>query len=87
MADVDTAFLQKLLNIAQRKRKPNLQHHGQADDLGLRLELWDVGTLCHPEKRDGFPARLNLFWSDRADHKKNANASASTLSMLKTTSS
>jgi hypothetical protein len=38
MADIDAAFMQKILYIPERKRKPNIHHHGQTDDLGARLK-------------------------------------------------
>jgi hypothetical protein len=37
MADVDAAFLQKILGIAKRQWEPNVQHNGQADDLRAGL--------------------------------------------------
>ena len=39
MANVDTAFIQKIFHIPQRERKPHIYHNGQADDLGVRLEV------------------------------------------------
>jgi hypothetical protein len=33
MADVDAAFEQQILDLAQRKRIADLQHHRQANDL------------------------------------------------------
>ena len=37
-ASTNTAFVQKILHITAQKRKPNVQHHSQADDLGLVLK-------------------------------------------------
>jgi hypothetical protein len=39
MANVDAAFIQKIFHIPQRERKPHIYHNGQADDLGVRLEV------------------------------------------------
>ncbi len=33
MADVDTAFIQKVLHVPKRKREANIRYYGQADDL------------------------------------------------------
>jgi len=66
VADIDAAFVQKIFNIAKRKRKPNIHHDGQTDDLGARLELAKGAGFCHPVTRNARPARLNRFSSDRA---------------------
>ena len=66
VADVDAAFVQKILNIPQRERKPHIHHHSQADDLGARLEVTKGETLCHRERLGDRPARLNRFCSDSA---------------------
>lgn len=34
VADIDAALVQQILDIAQRERKANVQHHRQSDDLG-----------------------------------------------------
>ena len=36
VADIDAAFVQKIFDIPKRKRKPDVHHHRQADDLGGR---------------------------------------------------
>ncbi len=48
MADVDTAFVQKVLHVPKRKREANVQHHGEADDLWARLEVAKGAGFCHP---------------------------------------
>jgi len=68
MADVDAAFVQKILNIAKRKRKPNIHHDGQTDDLWARLEVAKGAAFCHPATLIARPARLNKFSSDSAVH-------------------
>ena len=67
IADVDAAFVQKVLYVQERKWKPNILHHGQADDLGVRLEETKEGTYCLTQKRGARPARLNKFSFDSAD--------------------
>ena len=39
MEDVDAPLVQKILDVPQREREPNVHHHGQADDLGTGLEI------------------------------------------------
>ncbi len=38
MADFDAAFVQEILNIAERQREPNVQHHRQANDFRAALK-------------------------------------------------
>lgn len=45
MADVDVSLLQQVLDIAQRQREPDIQHHRQADNLGSGLEVIEGGRL------------------------------------------
>jgi hypothetical protein len=47
MADVDAAFVQKILHIPQRERKPHIHHNGQADDLRARLKVTKGAGFCH----------------------------------------
>ena len=39
MADVDTTLVEEIFYIAQRKRKSDIHHHGEADNLRRRLEI------------------------------------------------
>jgi hypothetical protein len=66
MADVDAAFVLKILDIPERKRKPNIHHYGQTDDLGARLKVAKGAAFCHPTKLQNRPALLNQFSSDSA---------------------
>jgi hypothetical protein len=45
------ALVQQVLDVSQREREPDVEHHRQPDDRGARLEV--------PERRAfGQPARL-----------------------------
>ena len=66
MADVDAAFVQKVLHVPMRKRETDIHHDGQTDDLGARLEIAEGAVFCHPATLIAPPARLNRFGSDRA---------------------
>ena len=65
-ADADAAFVQKILHIPQRERKPHVHHNGQADDLWARLKVPKGGTFCHPATLISRPARLKQVSSDSA---------------------
>ncbi|MEM6637725.1 MAG: hypothetical protein AAF667_17745 [Pseudomonadota bacterium] len=58
VTDVDTAFVQQVLDIPQRERKPNVQHHRQSDDLGQRLEVPEKGALGPSMTPGSSPARI-----------------------------
>ena len=47
MANLDAPLVQQVFEVAQRKRVPNIEHHGQADDLRARLEVSKRGVLGH----------------------------------------
>ena len=66
VADIDATFVQQVFNISKRKRKPDIHHHRQADDLRAGLEVTKGAAFCHPQKLSGPPARLNRFSSDNA---------------------
>ncbi len=54
MADIDPSLTKEIFDIPQRKWKPDVQHHCQADDLGTGFEVIEGGrfghspTLCTP---------------------------------------
>jgi hypothetical protein len=68
VAHVDAALFQKILNISERKRKRKLdvQHHCQADDLGARLEISIWAAFCHQATPRRHTARLKQICSDKA---------------------
>jgi hypothetical protein len=61
VADVDAALVQKIFNIAKRKRETNVHHHGQTNDLWACLEITKGGTFCHPATLIARPTRLKKF--------------------------
>jgi hypothetical protein len=65
-ADVDAAFVQKILHIAKRKRETNKHHNSQADDLGASFEVTKGGTFCDPKTLMARPARPNKISSESA---------------------
>ena len=54
----------KILHITAQKRKPNVKHHRQADDLGARFKVAEWGVFCHSERLRDRPPRLKLVLSD-----------------------
>jgi hypothetical protein len=55
--DLDAALVQQVLDIPQRQRIPDVHHHRQADDLGLRLEVAEDARVAHARKAIGSPPR------------------------------
>ena len=50
MADVDAAFVQQILDVAQGEWEPDVEHDGQSDHLGRRLEIAKWRALGHVQK-------------------------------------
>ncbi len=59
MADFDAAFVQQILNIAERQREPNVQHHRQADDFRAALKALERVRFGHITTLRGSHTRLN----------------------------
>lgn len=64
VADLDAPFVPKILDVAQRQREPDVEHHRQADDLRARLEVAERGALGHQRRLAGHPRRLKPSSSD-----------------------
>ncbi|MEM9912512.1 MAG: hypothetical protein AAF922_17220 [Pseudomonadota bacterium] len=64
MADIDAALVQQILNDPERQREPDIEHHGQANDLGTGFEVTKWQTFCHQARLRKPPASLNLGSSD-----------------------
>lgn len=58
MAYIGSPLVQKVFDIAKRKRKLNILHHRQADDLWAGFEVLERGKLGHGQKLRRPPARL-----------------------------
>lgn len=50
VADLVTAYVEQIHDVSQRKRKPHIAHHRQANDLGARLEILEGERLVMPER-------------------------------------
>jgi hypothetical protein len=61
MTDIDAALVQQILDIPEREREPDVQHHRQADHLGRRFEIAKRGAFCHSGTLFGRPARFKPF--------------------------
>jgi hypothetical protein len=66
VADLDPALMQRVFYVAQLQRKPNEQHHHQADDLRAGVEIAEPGALGHELSLPGRPDRLPKSSSDKA---------------------
>jgi len=59
-------IVEQILDVPQRERKPNVEHHSQADDLGVGLKVLERGAFCHERRLVSRPARLKPVSSDSA---------------------
>jgi len=57
VADVNTALVQQVFNIAERQREPDVHHHSDANDLRLRLEISE--RIAHPWRLRSASFQLN----------------------------
>lgn len=64
VADLDAPLLQVILDIAQRQREADVEHHRQTDDLGAGLEVAKRRAFGHALRLAGRPARGNQSSSD-----------------------
>ncbi len=67
IADLDSAFVQQVLDIAQRQRETDGHHHRQPDDPGAGLEMPERGVLGHDKTLPAIRSGLKPGFSDRAD--------------------
>ncbi len=66
MADIDAPFMQQILNIPERQRKPDIHHHRKANDIRARFEIAKWIRFGHPTMLRKRPARLKQVCSDSA---------------------
>ena len=66
VTNIDTAFVEQIFHVAQRKRKPDVQHHRKADDLWARLEVFEWGFFAQGRTLFSCPTRLKPVYSDNA---------------------
>lgn len=58
VADVDAALVQQILDVAERKREPDVHHDRQADDFRRRLAVAERGDLGHGQRLPSPSLRL-----------------------------
>ena len=64
VADIDAPLKQQILDLAQRKRIPDIHHHRQADDLGRRVEIAE--RIFHPTRLRTAQLRIKPVYFDNA---------------------
>ncbi len=67
MADVDASLVQQILDIPKRKRKPDVEHHCQADDIWRCLEIGERLGLVMLQRYDRSEDGPCRFLSDGVD--------------------
>ena len=65
MADIDATLEQQILDLAQRQRIADVQHHSEADHLGRTVEI--TKGILHPRRLRDLPRRLKSIYSDGMD--------------------
>ena len=65
MADIDATLEQQILDLAQRQRIADAQHHSEADHLGRTVEI--TKGILHPRRLRDLPRRLKPIYSDGMD--------------------
>ena len=66
VADIDTPFVEQVLDVAKRQREPDVQHHRQPDDFTARFEIAKWIPFGHFEVLQNRPARLKSVCPDSA---------------------
>jgi hypothetical protein len=64
VADINASFKQKILDLPQRQRIPDIHRHRQADNLGRRIEITE--WVSHPQRLRAATVSLKPFCSDNA---------------------
>ncbi len=64
VADLDTPLMQQVFDVAQRQRKPNVEHHRKPDDRWAGFEIAEGGAFGHPAKLAKRHDRLKQSSSD-----------------------
>ena len=64
VADIDASFMKKILDLPQRQRIPDADHHRQADHLGRRVERTE--WVFHTQGLRAVTVSLKPFCSDNA---------------------
>ena len=67
IADLDAALMQQVLDVAERQRETDVQHHRQADNFRATLKALERVRFRHDPKLRDRPARLNRNRSDKAN--------------------
>lgn len=65
VADLDTAFAEEVLDIPQRKREADIEHHRPADDLGAGFERLERAVFGYEGTVGQLAARLKQSSSDK----------------------
>ena len=76
MANIDAAFEQQILDLAERQRVPDIHHHRQTDYLGRTVKVAE--GISHPKTLNGSVGSLKLDCSDNAERNKLVAGEANT---------
>lgn len=65
IAHVDASLVQQVFNVSERQKKPDVHHHGQADDFWLRSKVAKWAAFSHKQTLRNRPAPHNRHRSDK----------------------
>ena len=65
MTYVNAPFMKKVLHIAKRKWKTNIQHDCKSDDFRAGFKVAEWGMFCHSKTLQISPTRFKQILSDR----------------------
>ena len=65
MAHINEPPKQQIFHVAKRKRKTDLKHHRNTNDLGTGFEVLERGAVRHFKALRNRPFRLNKDLSDK----------------------
>ena len=69
-ANINGPFIKQIFHITKGQRKPDAQHHRQADNLTTCFEIAKWVRFCHLQMLRNRPARLKPVSSDKTLGKK-----------------
>ncbi len=61
MANLDAPLVQEILDVAQRERVADIEHHRQTDDFGAGFEVAERARSGHQSKLGGQAGSLKNF--------------------------
>jgi hypothetical protein len=65
VADIETSLMQQVLDIAERKWKPDVHHDRQVDNFGAAVKIFEGACFRHNQRQRNGSARINPICPDK----------------------